>query len=519
MIRVWDITTGSVLHTLKDHQDRVQAVAISVSGLIVSGAVDKTVRVWLPDSDRCVRVFEGHRGAICGIAITNDSQLAISASADDTLRVWDVQAESPLYKLPSHTNTVTDIKTDPLDKFVFSSSLDGTIQIYSFADHFQSVEILGNHGRSVECVALSHDGHLLLSASSDHNLKLWDVKKHTELRTYCKHADWVNAIVFTDDDHHCVSGSDDKTVVVWEVATGRAIRSLSGHKAAVKSVSYLQTETHHLIVSGSCDRTVRVWNLLNGSQLHILSGHGNDVRFVATALAGVYGPVVVSTSRDKTAKLWSLETAVCIRTFYGHQLPVNSGLLLKDGLHLLTASSDKTIRLWSIESGASLASFYAESGVTCLALAADEHTVIFGTNNGWISNAWLRLAGCNNPLPIPNLEKYIKVAAHKHQVFGVSASDKSEGQRFALSTSDEVTSPLTIKSELAKREETTLGHSQEEDVVSFPTSRAQRAEELELAKTRMKIPSDTEVHSREVSQVSPRVVSQQPQTSFSCALL
>lgn len=514
---MWDTTSGKALFTLTDHTDRVQAVATTSSSLLVSGGVDKTVRVWDLDSGQCVRVFEGHRGAICGLAFTDDSRLAISASADDTLRVWDVEARSLSYKLPSHQNTVTSLKTDPLDRFVVSSSLDGTIQTYSLADHFQSVTKLGVHGRSIECVTLSNDGRLLLSASSDHNLKLWDVEKGTELRTYCKHADWVNAVVFTDDNLHCVSGSDDRTVVVWEVATGRAIRSLIGHEAAVKSVSCLHTETRHLIVSGSCDRTIRVWDLQNGNRVHILSGHSKDVRCVATALFPAYGPVAVSASRDKTAKLWSLDTAVCLKTFYGHQLPVNSVVLLKDGLHILTASSDKTIRLWSIDSGASLASFYAESGVTCLSLAADERTIVFGTNNGWISKAWLRLAGCIDPLPSPNVQQYIE-ATKQRQASRNASPVLSEAQNSEKpSRSDTIALPLTLESETPLQAEAASDPPQTEGVISSRQSNVQGSEQFDSDK---RTTASEEINNdSEVAPIAPRIKSQHSQPSSSCVLL
>ena len=60
--------------------------------------------------------------------------------------------------------------------------------------------------------------------------------------------------------------------------------------------------------------------------------------------------VLVSGSEDKTARLWSVSTGACLRTFYGHTGPIYD-VAIVDQVTFLTASGDKTIRAWDVVSG------------------------------------------------------------------------------------------------------------------------------------------------------------------------
>ena len=78
-------------------------------------------------------------------------------------------------------------------------------------------------------MALSGDGRLAVSASSDKTLKVWEVESGRELRTLEGHTDWVYGVALSGDGRRAVSASWDKTLKVWEVESGRELRTLEGH--------------------------------------------------------------------------------------------------------------------------------------------------------------------------------------------------------------------------------------------------------------------------------------------------
>ncbi|KAK9866498.1 hypothetical protein WJX84_004408 [Apatococcus fuscideae] len=59
--------------------------------LILSGAYDKTIRVWQASNGRLLRTLNGHRSGVRALTVAVDGNRFYSASSDNTIRVWDMR--------------------------------------------------------------------------------------------------------------------------------------------------------------------------------------------------------------------------------------------------------------------------------------------------------------------------------------------------------------------------------------------------------------------------------------------
>ena len=71
----------------------------------------------------------------------------------------------------------------------------------------------------------------------------------------------VNAVAVTPDGHKVVSGSGDNTLKVWDLESGKLLLSLEGHTNVVTTV--VVTPDGRKVVSGSWDKTLKAWDLVS----------------------------------------------------------------------------------------------------------------------------------------------------------------------------------------------------------------------------------------------------------------
>jgi len=59
---------------------------------VLSGGIDRTVRLWDVESGGQLHCFEGHTDAVTSVVLTPRGDFAISGSADKTVRLWRLPA-------------------------------------------------------------------------------------------------------------------------------------------------------------------------------------------------------------------------------------------------------------------------------------------------------------------------------------------------------------------------------------------------------------------------------------------
>jgi eukaryotic-like serine/threonine-protein kinase len=92
IVRVWDAASGTCLHDLVGHGNRVLCAVYSPDGKrIASGGNDNNVRIWDAETFDGVARLGGHEDFVYSLAWSGDSQQLISGSGDHTVRIWDTR--------------------------------------------------------------------------------------------------------------------------------------------------------------------------------------------------------------------------------------------------------------------------------------------------------------------------------------------------------------------------------------------------------------------------------------------
>lgn len=104
-----------------------------------------------------------------------------------------------------------------------------------------------------------------------------------------------------------------------------------------------------MLLSGSRDKSLIIWNLTRdetsyGYPKRSLHGHNHIVSDCVISSDGAYA---LSSSWDKTLRLWELSTGVTTRRFVGHTNDVLSVSFSADNRQIVSGSRDRTIKLWN----------------------------------------------------------------------------------------------------------------------------------------------------------------------------
>jgi U3 small nucleolar RNA-associated protein 13 len=154
-IKIWDVEAGEVQGILKGHRRGVWSVqfappttpviqgeqgTVSGKGVVLTGSVDKTIKLWSLADYTCIRTFEGHSNSVLKVVWLNiaaDEEAAskrrvqfASAGGDGLVKVWDANLGETECTLDNHEDRVWALAVHPKTNAIVSGSGDSTVTFW-----------------------------------------------------------------------------------------------------------------------------------------------------------------------------------------------------------------------------------------------------------------------------------------------------------------------------------------------------------------------------------------------------
>ncbi len=141
-------------------------------------------------------------------------------------------------------------------------------------------------------------------------------------------------------DHFYSLGADGY-ITSWDPLRMSPIVSKSISNKALRKCVY-DAETNQLIIGSSDGNIYFIDPTLNNNATLILDAHSSSV-FALTLHEGV----LYSGGRDAKIKIWDIEHKMLLNTIDAHWFTVNDLNISKNGKRLISSSRDKTVRIWN----------------------------------------------------------------------------------------------------------------------------------------------------------------------------
>ncbi|XP_013790573.1 F-box/WD repeat-containing protein 7-like [Limulus polyphemus] len=169
-------------------------------------------------------------------------------------------------------------------------------------------------GHSDVVWSVAAENHLVLSASRDTTVKVWDAIKGEEVCNLRGHTNSVSGVVFPSQEASAalavrldcpssqrlaISGALDCSLIVWSIPNGHLLKSVYTYNG-ITAVAIVEKEL--LVVTGTDGGKVELWDVVIGEAKHSVHGHEENVTCIATSDSNQ----VFTTSVDGVVKVWTI---------------------------------------------------------------------------------------------------------------------------------------------------------------------------------------------------------------------
>mmetsp|Transcript_117622 Transcript_117622/g.332749 ORF Transcript_117622/g.332749 Transcript_117622/m.332749 type:complete len:454 (-) Transcript_117622:1-1362(-) len=257
-LRILCLTTGGCINEFGPHGSAIMSLAAGWElSMALTGSSDGSLALWNLHDGSIEKRLEGHRNEVMALSVNWRAMFAVSASADASIRVWDLRSGTCIGTLlEAHFGPVLTVDVDwadavspgrspsvtKLGRAISGGANDHVLKVWNLEGDLsqcKAAQILEGHHGGVWSVVCDWASERAISASGDHDLRLWDIKGDgATLAVFEGHTGVVWSVAVSWDDGLAFSISHDQTMRVWSIDEGECRWTLdveaSGRFVALK---------------------------------------------------------------------------------------------------------------------------------------------------------------------------------------------------------------------------------------------------------------------------------------------
>jgi len=270
---------------------------------LVTGASSGEFTLWNGLTFNFETILQAHDTAVRSMVWSHNDNWMLTADHTGFVKYWQSNMNNvKMYQ--AHKEPIRDLSFCPSDTKYASCSDDATVRVWDFIRCTEE-RILRGHGADVKCVDWHPQKSLIASGSKDTQqpLKLWDPRTGTSLATLHAHKHTVMKVQWNKNGNWLLTASRDHTLKLFDVRKmSEEIQSFKGHKKEATTVAWHPIH-ESLFASGGSDGALMFW----------LVGHDKEVGSIDDAHDAMVwsmdwhplGHLLTSGSNDHTTKFWA----------------------------------------------------------------------------------------------------------------------------------------------------------------------------------------------------------------------
>lgn len=245
--------------------------------LLATAGDGNEIRIWNVEKRKCEHTIYSDKSGFLGMHFNTPYQRLITGNYNGTIRIWDMN----ISKLEDMDKiTVKELKEAMTRRGIDYSDCLERAELFERAVSTNSLKktdcriILGQHTGAV--LALDSIDNLMVSGGHDGHIRLWDIHTGSLKSQLAGHQASTNGLLFFQDRSRLASIGHDGLVAVHDFEKNTRLMALAGHVGWVWGLA-LDKNDQNVLVSSSIDRTVKIWDISTKKCVETICDHPAEV--------------------------------------------------------------------------------------------------------------------------------------------------------------------------------------------------------------------------------------------------
>ncbi|XP_063977716.1 E3 ubiquitin-protein ligase COP1-like isoform X1 [Diachasmimorpha longicaudata] len=184
-------------------------------GMLASSDYEGTVTVWDAATGQRTKAFQEHEKRCWSVDFNDvDTRLIASGSDDARVKLWSLNIDHSVASLEAKAN-VCCVKFNPRSSCHLAfGSADHCVHYYDLRNMKEALCIFKGHRKAVSYVKFINKEEIV-SASTDSQLKVWNINNPHCLRSFVGHVNEKNFVGLATDGDYVACGSENNALYVY----------------------------------------------------------------------------------------------------------------------------------------------------------------------------------------------------------------------------------------------------------------------------------------------------------------
>ncbi|XP_046749873.1 E3 ubiquitin-protein ligase COP1-like isoform X1 [Diprion similis] len=207
-------------------------------GMLASSDYEGTVTVWDAITGQRTKLFQEHEKRCWSVDFNDvDTRLIASGSDDARVKLWSLNTDHSVASLEAKAN-VCCVKFNPKSSCHLAfGSADHCVHYYDLRNMKEALCVFKGHRKAVSYVKFVNKEEIV-SASTDSQLKMWNIDNPHCLRSFVGHINEKNFVGLATDGDYVACGSENNALYIYY--KGLTKQLFSSKFDAARSVLELQ---------------------------------------------------------------------------------------------------------------------------------------------------------------------------------------------------------------------------------------------------------------------------------------